>query len=244
MQANPIEEWQRLTELYREMGDGELEALDADKADLTEMAQQVLRDEMRKRGLDKLNKPSGPSSEPNQAGSFGASKCGTGVDASSGETGVEASDQEVEYTWKTPLCECEDQDEAWQIWEVLREAGIESWIEGPGFRDGRDLFSPRIVVAADQLDKAHEIVSQPIPQEIVEQSKIGVPEYVPPVCPSCGAEEPTLESADPVNSWKCESCGKQWSEQFEEKESPAQPLPIRNPRQVDNPFDTGPLLTS
>jgi hypothetical protein len=74
MQANPIEEWQRLTELYREMGDGELEALDADKADLTEVAQQVLRDEMRKRGLDKLNKPSGPSSEPNQAGSFGASR--------------------------------------------------------------------------------------------------------------------------------------------------------------------------
>ena len=49
-------EWQRLTQLYREMGDGELEALDADKDDLTEVAQQVLSDEIRKRGLDKLDK--------------------------------------------------------------------------------------------------------------------------------------------------------------------------------------------
>jgi len=40
MQADPIEEWQRLTQQYREMYDGEWEALDAGKADLTEVAQQ------------------------------------------------------------------------------------------------------------------------------------------------------------------------------------------------------------
>jgi hypothetical protein len=206
-------EWQRLTQLYKEMGDGELEALDADKADLTQVAQQVLRDEIRKRGLDDAHKL---STEPNQAGSFGASKWGTGEDAAAHEDAPEEGELPVEYTWKTPLCECEDREETWQIQEVLRRAGIESWLEGPGYRDGRDFFTPRVVVAADQLEKAQEIISQPIPQEIVEQSKIGVPEYVPPVCPSCGAEEPILESADPVNAWRCETCGKQWTDTVED----------------------------
>jgi ribosomal protein L37AE/L43A len=213
-------EWQRLTQLYREMGDGELEELDAGKGDLTEVAQQVLRDEIRKRGLDG---PSKPGTEPRQAGNFGASKWGTGNDAAVDEDAAEASEPPVEYTWKTPLCECEDREQAWQIQEVLRQAGIESWIEGPGYSIAPEMSNPRIVVAADQLEQARQFISRPIPQEIVEQSKMPVEEYVPPACPSCGAADPILEGADPVNAWRCESCGKQWTEQAEEKECPAQP---------------------
>jgi ribosomal protein L37AE/L43A len=239
MHEDPMAEWQRLTQLYREMGDGELEELDAGKGDLTEVAQQVLRDEIRKRGLDG---PSKPGTEPKQAGNFGASTWGTGNDAVAGGDYAEASDQPVEYTWKTPLCECEDREEAWQIYEVLRQAGIESWIEGPGYGDGNNLYNPRIVVGADQLEKAHEIVSRPIPQEIVEQSKMDVPDYVPPVCPSCGAEEPVLENAELVNAWRCETCGKQWSEQMEEKESPAQPQSTHKASEEANPYAPGPLL--
>ncbi len=219
MQADPIAEWQRLTQLYREMGDGELEELAADKADLTEVAQQVLRDELRKRGLDDARKP---STEPNQAGSFGVSKWGTSDDAASGEAAAEEGEQPVEYTWKLPLCECEDPEKVRQIQEVLRQSGIESWIDRPGYYDVPDIGNQRILVAADQLEKAREIFSKPIPAEIVEQSKLPVEDYVPPMCPSCGAEDPVLESADPVNAWRCESCGRQWSEQVEEKESPAQ----------------------
>jgi ribosomal protein L37AE/L43A len=233
-------EWQRLTQLYREMGDGELEELDADKGDLTEVAQQVLRDEMKKRGLDG---PSKPGTEPNQEGNFGASKWGTGNDAAVVEKTGEASDPPVEYTWKTPLCECDEREVARQIQEMLREAGIESWIEGPGYRAGYGLNNPRIVVAADQLEQAREIISRPIPQEIVEHSKMDVPDYEAPVCPSCGTAEPTLESADPVNAWRCESCGKQWTEPVEDaKDSTAQQQPTLIARQEENPFDTGPLL--
>lgn len=207
-------EWQRLTQLYREMCDGELEELDADKGDLTEVAQQVLRDEIRKRGLDG---PSGPGTEPNRAGSFGASKWGTGDDAAAGVDSAEEGNRPVEYTWKTPLCECEDREQAWQIWEVLRQAGIESWTEVPGYNVAREMSLPRIVVAADQLEQARAIISWPIPQEIVEQANMDVSDYEPPVCPSCGAADPILEGADPVNAWRCESCGRQWSEQVEEK---------------------------
>ena len=49
MQIDPMAEWTRLTQLYGEMGDLELRELDP--RDLTEVAQQVLRDELRKRGL-------------------------------------------------------------------------------------------------------------------------------------------------------------------------------------------------
>ena len=84
------------------------------------------------------------------------------------------------------------------------------------------MSNPRILVAADQFDQAREIASQPIPQAIVEQSKMQVPDFEPPVCPSCGADDPILEGADPVNSWRCERCGKQWTDPAEEaNDSPA-----------------------
>jgi ribosomal protein L37AE/L43A len=239
MQAEPIEEWQRLTQQYREMYDGELEELYAGKFDLTEVAQQVLSDEIRKRGLDKPRKP---GTEPNQTGSFGASKWGTGIDAAGGEEAAEEGERPVEYTWKTVLCECEDREEAWQLREVLRLAGIECWIEGPGYGDGNNLYNPRIVVGADQIDRAQEIISKPIPQEIVEQSKMDIPDYEPPACPNCGAADPILEGADPVNSWRCESCGKQWTEKAEDaKECPAQPPSTQTVREEANPFAPGPL---
>jgi hypothetical protein len=219
MQADPLAEWQRLTQLYREMGDGVLEELDADKGDLTEVAQQVLGDEIRKRGLDK---PSGPSNETDASKRFGISPWSRNGDSSAAEDTTEESNLPVEYTWKAPLCECEDSEKVRQVQEVLRRAGIESWIEGPGYSVALEMSSPRIEVAADQLEQAREIISRPIPQEIVEQSKLPAEEYVPPVCPSCGADEPILESVEPVNAWRCESCGKQWSEQVEEKESSTQ----------------------
>jgi serine/threonine protein kinase len=73
-------------------------------------------------------------------------------------------------------------------------------------------------------------------EKIVEQSQEPIEEYVPPVCPSCGTEDPILEGADPVNSWRCESCGKQWTEQIEEMEYSAQQQSIPNVHQEENPF--------
>jgi hypothetical protein len=92
----------------------------------------------------------------------------------------------------------------------LSRAGIESWIERPG--GDWMIGGPRVLVAADQLDEARRIAAQPIPQEIVELSKIDVPEFEPPSCPQCGAADPVLEGVDPFNTWRCEACGKQWTE--------------------------------
>jgi hypothetical protein len=51
MQSDAGAEWERLTRIYAEKSDEELRELAEDFGNLTDVAQQVLRDEMKKRGL-------------------------------------------------------------------------------------------------------------------------------------------------------------------------------------------------
>ncbi|MGD0522324.1 MAG: DUF2007 domain-containing protein [Terracidiphilus sp.] len=209
MQVNPIEEWQRLTEQYREMSDDELRDLSADFVVLTETAQQVLRNEMKKRGLDE---PRDAVIAPKSSDRPAAPQWDPAVNSSNATDENEETDLPHEYTWKTVLCECDDRDQAWQVSEALKQAGIESWIEQPGSRYSFGISNPRILVAADQLDQARRIAAQPIPQEIIDLSKMAPPEFEAPACPQCGAKDPVLEGVDPFNSWRCEACGKLWTE--------------------------------
>ena len=52
MQSDTGAEWERLTQLYAEKSDEELRELTEDFGNLTDTARQVLREEMRKQGLD------------------------------------------------------------------------------------------------------------------------------------------------------------------------------------------------
>lgn len=206
MQDDPQRYWRDLTENYRQMSDGELLELGENLGNLTEVAQQVLRDEMRKRGLD-------------------ASKAADVAKITHGDAVVHwespryrdlareasgAGEAPSEFTWKTLLCECDTTQEAWQIAETLRRAGIESWVTGS--RATWDVSGPRVQVAADQLEQAQAVLANPIPPEVIEESQMKMPEFELPGCPTCGASDPLLESADPVNAWLCESCGAQWSD--------------------------------
>jgi hypothetical protein len=215
MQIDHAAEWQRLTNLYREMWDDELLNLAEDFPALTELAQQVLRDELKKRGLGDARPPDGVPAQSgprdSSQGIVPPSQWETPLNLPQAEDAAEETALLHEYTWKTLLCECDTREEAWQIYEVLRRAHIESWIEAPGSRSV-ELSSPRVLVAADELDKAREITAQPIPQDIIEESKMKLPEFEPPTCPRCGAEDPVLESVEPCNSWACESCGNEWTE--------------------------------
>lgn len=224
MEIDYAAEWQRLTRHYAEMGDEELRELADQFTDLTELAQQVLRDEMRKRRL-------GDPGDHRQLGSLREESRRRGERRDASKPGLdppaqwetaaalppeEGDNSEVdparEYTWKTLLCECETREEAWQIYELLRRAGIESWIEAPSRLAELNVNGPRLMVAADQLDEARLIAAQPVPQDIIDESKITVPEFEPPHCPRCQAGDPVLESVDPCNVWSCEICGHEWSE--------------------------------
>ena len=132
MQENPAQDWQWLTQHYREIGDEELEELAEDFADLTETAQQVLRNELKNRGLgepgSKAEAPTRPeSSVPWQIA--GAVDPDGGLADSGASPGEEDDDSPQVFTWKTPLCECETTDQANQIQAMLKRAGIESWVE-------------------------------------------------------------------------------------------------------------------
>jgi hypothetical protein len=208
MQINPAEEWQRLTEHYRGMLDSELEQLADNYGDLTETAQQVLRTELLSRGLDD---PCAKKELPPNRGVPNARQWADPADLDATDNNDEDGPS-VEFTWKTLLCECDDKEQAWQIREMLRRAGIESWVEQPGSRYSFGISSPRVVVAADQIEEARQIAAMPIPQEIVDLFRADVPEFEAPQCPNCGAEDPVLESAEPANSWLCEACGAQWTE--------------------------------
>ncbi len=215
MQNDAANEWQRLTAVYRDKADEELLELADDFGNLTETAQQVLRDELRQRGL-----PLTPAN-PINAGMKGEDRrpvfgaWSRAIAEQNGEPEAEGEEngdeQSIEYTWKTLLCTCDSREEAWQISEVLKRAGIESWIEAPA-RNALDLAGPRVVVAADELEEARAIAAQPIPQEIIDQSRVRVEDFVPPACPKCGAPDPLLQSVDPTNTWMCEICGAEWSE--------------------------------
>jgi hypothetical protein len=225
MQSDPGTEWLRLTRLYAEKSDEELDELADDFGNLTDTAQQILRDERRKRSLPSPDPPK-PSPDPERRPSFGRSNQagadpGGVLDAAEDALEESASDLPREYTWKTLLRTCDTRDEAWQISEVLKRAGIESWIEAPE-QGTLDITGPRVLVAADQLDEARALAARPIPQDVIEESKVRDIDFVPPACPRCGAADPLLESVEPFNQWRCDVCGASWSESAA---SPAPPSP-------------------
>jgi len=233
MQVDPVLEWQRLTAEYREKGEGELLELARDYADLTEPAQQALRAEMRSRGLGDPESPriapeaeaSQPISFPSRpADSIAEPQSEVLTDQAAGLLGLSAGmprlvpDQPEsdngdngphEYTWKTPLCDCETNDQAQQLTAVLRQAGIDSWIQQAREFGRRNA---RVMVAADQLDQAQAVAAQFVPQKIAEDATEEVPEFVEPKCPKCGSEDVVLEGVDPENIWRCEQCDEQWTE--------------------------------
>lgn len=247
MQTDAAMEWRRLTEEYRAMGEGELLNLAEDFDDLTESAKQALRQEMHSRGLGDPQKPSEASypapsramDQPPQRMRSASAIDETSIfptDSVLGNLGrtpklvpddadgsIEATEGEPrDYTWKTVLCECETTEEAQHLVEALRNSGLDGWVQG-SHEFGRRYA--RVFVAADQLDRARAIAAQPIPQEIVDNSKLEVPEFVVPKCPKCGAEDPILESAEPENHWRCEQCDAEWSDSAEiEGDNPAKPV--------------------
>jgi hypothetical protein len=210
MPQDPMEEWRRLTALYSEMGDLEIGDLVDQINDLTPNAQQILRDELKKRGIAEA--PSTDVSKPLPNSSASVRYEPEYYRSQFGDIPSE-DDGPHEYTWKTPLCELETDAEAREFAEALRRSGIDSWIRRPSSRY-LDMIAYQINVAADQLEQARAVIAQPIPQDIIDGMKEEevATAYEIPVCPKCCAEDPTLESVEPTNNWLCESCGHTWSD--------------------------------
>jgi hypothetical protein len=224
MHTDPVMEWRRLADHYRALGDEELQLLAFEFGDLTEMAQQSLRSELQSRGLgapeaivQAARNPApmrGSTSPRRPSGEIPDQLADASADDDSAED-AETDGPQHDYTWKVLLCECSTGKYAWQLSQALRRAGIDSWVDGPGRYSplgDLDTTNPRVLVAADQVEEARAVAAQPIPQDIVAESEEEPADYIAPNCPGCGAADPVLESADPVNAWHCEVCDREWTE--------------------------------
>ena len=105
--------------------------------------------------------------------------------------------------------------EASQRCEMLRRAGIESWVQRPGARyfvawvdelGVRRHSDQRRSRSTGASSRSHRATHPAGHHRRVKQEN-EAPAYEIPACPKCGAEDPTLESAEPSNNWLCESCG-------------------------------------
>lgn len=224
MQDDPVRYWQDLTNNYRGMSDRELLELAERPEDLTEVAQQVLRDEMK---LRKLEKPRPFTSVPRTitvsrrnydvapspfVDSYADSYIVPSDSEDMDEHESDAYETSHEFTWKTLLCDCQSNDHALQLSAALRRHGIESWVRQISAYT-TDLLNPQVYVAADQLEQARAVAAQPIPQDILDEWNTVVPEFELPACPGCGSkEEVVLQETVPLNVWLCEACGAEWTE--------------------------------
>jgi hypothetical protein len=197
MGTDPVKEWQRLSQLYAEKSDHELTELSASFHDLTEIAQQVLQDELKRRGLNAPDETTPPPLIENQ-------------DAIQDNSEIEEMplSEVEEVPWI--LHESGDAQILGELQEVLNQAGIPSRIVNPQENIYRSKFLQLQVAERDAL-RSEQILAQPGELK-PSPPKIDEEDFEAPACPQCGASDPLLESVEPFNTWFCENCGARWTE--------------------------------
>ncbi len=193
------EEQHRVASVYSEMADGELEQLAAAGFDLSEEARRALQSEISHRGLDVM------------------------IATDPGVAAYEMSDM-------VTLRKFRDLPEALLAKGGLESAGIESQLIDDNMIR-MDWFISNLLggiklkVHAKDVEAAHEILNQPIPENLEVE---GVGEYEQPKCPKCQSLDVSYRELQkfascgsaylgipvPVHkkAWFCHACGNEWQE--------------------------------
>ena len=188
------EQFRELMELYRSYGDEELVELSGKMADLTDTAQEALKGELSRRGLKAV-----AAKEPVEE------RVLTEEDLADMRTYAELAPAECIFDFDSERA-------ASAAYYALTNIGIDAIVvsAGGGKFDSR---GPRVVVKPNDAKRASEILLQTSTETAEETIRNEWETFEQPRCPKCGSEEIVLESADPVNEWKCEDCGKTWLEE-------------------------------
>jgi hypothetical protein len=184
---------EELVELYRSYGDNELIELGRGSADLTEMAQEALKGELTRRGL---------KIAPAKAVE---TRVLTEEDLVDMRTYAESAPDECIFDFQT------EQAAAAAYYALTRE-GIEAIVVSPSSAKF-DNRGPRVVVTPKDAERATAILSEPSTDQLKAETEETPEEFALPHCPACGGEETLLESVDPVNQWRCDSCDHAWLEE-------------------------------
>ena len=187
----------RFQELYEAMNDRKLEEMADRIGDLTEAAQQVLRAEMVRRGLDKKAPP-----------------------VSYGEP-IQFRDQ------LTGIWAAKDAEEGQAAVELLESAGIPAYLGTTQIElvDGGFEEELEIRVLPEFIQRANELLGERFPREPEEEPE-EANDYAG-TCPQCGSQEIVMRGLEPDAApgpqgtdkylWSCDACGHSWKDAGIEK---------------------------
>jgi hypothetical protein len=187
------DQYRDLMALYGSYGDEELVELSRTMGDLTEMAQEILRGEMGRRGLKIA------AAQPAET------RVLTDENMADMRTYAELAPEECIFDFGS-------EQAAGAAYYALMNAGIEAIVVSAS-RSKSDDRGPRVVVKPENAKRAAEILSAPSTETLESERESVAETFDLPRCPACGGEEILLESVDPVNEWKCDGCGHQWMEE-------------------------------
>jgi len=202
---DPEKERRRLAEFYSRQIDGELLKVASQASELTDVARDVLREEIARRGLKEEDK--GVPTEPE------ASK-----------------NSDVDLASLVTIKRFRDLPEALLAKGSLESAGIvallvdDNMVRMDWFISNL-LGGIKLQVASEDVEEATAILSEPIPERLDFE---GMQEYEQPRCPNCQSLDVNFEELNklfayggawagvpmPIHrkGWKCHSCGHQWQE--------------------------------
>ncbi len=198
---DPVSEWNRLTDLYRQKSDDELELVAADAYDLTDTAQQVLAAEISLRKLDiKLNDQPPASEQEEEMGP---------VDQ------FDPSELDLR-----PVYSCDTNEELVAVKRALEQAGIAHFI-GPNYVQELEDFhgsfegGVRIYVRYVDQRRASSYLNEVFPQTHSKAEPEEEVEESAPTCPACHSDEIVFLSQDPKDDskfrWRFDACGNRWT---------------------------------
>ena len=187
-------QYNELVTLYGDYSDDELVELGRGIADLTEMAQEVLKGELARRGL-KI-RPAGESL---------VARVLTDEDLQDMRVYAEVAPAECIFDF-------DDERSAAAAYYALAAQRIDAIVVSPGGTKA-DYHGPRVVVTPKDAERAAAILSEPSTDKLTAEKEEVPEEFAMPHCPSCGGVETLLESVDPVNQWRCDDCGHTWLEE-------------------------------
>ena len=230
------QEWRELTELYSQMSEGELQALANEAYDLTDMARDVLRGEISRRGLHmQLQDQPAP----------------TEVGQNHAPPSAEFDPAELDLV---PFGRVFDIDEARRIKSIFENGGVLSYFGPDHVENVEELKAAFDAEKAESLKRGFEVgIEYSVPRKYRDQAfrvRANAAQETPAdadpaddvdlvaLCPRCHASDITFQSleteegADPdVDSkynWSCDACGYQWKDDGVEEEGKVAFPPSKN----------------
>ena len=224
---DPEQERRRLAEFYAGQLDGELEKLAAQAYELTELAREVLRAQMSRRGLEFTFMEQPPVVLRKQPDLIP----GDPPPAQRAKEEPEPEDSHFELRTMITLRQFRDLPDALLAKACLNSAGIECLLLDDNLVRLDWLWSNlvggvKLNVEASEAESALQILNQSIPEKI---EVAGMGEYEQPHCPNCQSLDITFKELNrpvayaslwlnvplPVHrkAWRCHSCNVEWEDE-------------------------------